>query len=90
VVKELLDPGKGLKEIRIAAIVEVNEIDDKSETALMKAAENGHEDVVEALLRHNGIAVNLKDDKGQTALAKAKAKNYTKVIEKLQKAGAKE
>jgi serine/threonine protein kinase len=90
VVKELLDPGKGLKEIRIAAIVEVNEIDDKSETALMKAAENGHEDVVEALLRHNGIAVNLRDDKGQTALAKAKAKKHPKVIEKLQKAGAKE
>ena len=57
---------------------------------LMKAAENGHELVVEALVHNGRIAVNLKDDQGKTALDRAKAKNYEKIAKILRTAGARD
>jgi ankyrin repeat protein len=70
--------------------VEINEIDNKDETALMKAVENGQEEIVDLLLKHPRIAINLKDLQGKTALDKAKAKNHEKIVQKLRMAGAKE
>jgi ankyrin repeat protein len=73
-------------------VVEVNEIDEKGETALMKAAENGHFAVVQWMLTNmqGRVAVNLRDDQGQTALAKAKAKNFPQVVAILSQYGATE
>jgi len=55
----------------------------------MMAAQNGHTEVVEALLG-KGANVNAKDNDGATALMAAVHKGHTDIVQLLKKAGAKE
>ena len=57
-------------------------------TALIAAAYNGHERVVDLLLQR-GAEVNLQDSKGRTALMKAAYSNHDPtVVSRLLRAGA--
>ena len=59
------------------------------ETALMKAAENGHSAIVRALLAH-GADADGKNVFGQTALMLAEARGHADIVALLKQAGAKE
>lgn len=66
----------------------VNETYYDGETALMKAAEGGHKEIV-AMLLANGADVNAKDNNGRTALMKAvEIGCKSEVIRALIKSGA--
>jgi ankyrin repeat protein len=60
---------------------DVNAKDDDGWTALLKAAENGHEAVVRPALEHN-VNVNMKDDDKWTAPFRA-AKNMHETVVRL-------
>ncbi|MGV2437806.1 MAG UNVERIFIED_CONTAM: ankyrin repeat domain-containing protein [Anaerolineae bacterium] len=52
-------------------------------TALLWASENGHEEVVKALLAHNKVDVNLQDSVGRTALCWASVNGHVEVVKAL-------
>ena len=71
-IKHLLDTG-----------TDANGYDSEGVTALMRAAEAGHTNVVEVLLKH-GANVNLRDKtRGMTALMVSAAEGHTRVVERL-------
>jgi tRNA A-37 threonylcarbamoyl transferase component Bud32 len=88
---QLLGAGKG-KASWFSVRIKTDAFDNKGETALMKAAANGHLHVVEAMLAVKSLsfALNEKDDKGETALMKAKANGHLDIVKILKEAGAKE
>jgi ankyrin repeat protein len=53
----------------------------------MRAAWNGHEDIVDELIAHQAN-VNAADDQGITALQRAKAQNEISIVARLVAAGA--
>lgn len=57
----------------------INRQDGKGETALMKAVDNGHEDVAE-LLSGNGGCLSIKDNKGRTVLDRISDKTLKKKL----------
>ena len=57
-------------------------------TALMAAAQNGHNEVVKALLA-NGADVNAKTKNGVTALMMAILRGHSEIVKMLKDAGAK-
>jgi ankyrin repeat protein len=69
-VKSLLARGRG---------AEVNDKDKGGQTALMRAAANGHTAVVKLLLA-KGAEVNEKDHDGQTAWTKAKERGHLDIV----------
>lgn len=56
---------------------------ERNRTALMTAAYLGHFEMVEILLRHQGINVDLQDDNGMTALYLAAREDHYKIAELL-------
>jgi serine/threonine protein kinase len=67
----------------------LNANDELGETALMKAAENGHGAIVRALLAH-GADASRKNVFGQTALMLAEAKGHADIVALLEQAEGKE
>lgn len=65
----------------------VNAIDGKGETALMKASGYGFKQAVKVLIEHHAD-VNLKDSKGRTALMHAAAGRFSDAIPLLLESGA--
>lgn len=61
---------------------------ERNRTALMTAAYLGHFEMVEILLRHQGINVDLQDDNGMTALYLAAREDHYKIAELLLKVEA--
>src|SRR4051812_43486849 len=59
---------------RLESGAEVDPFNAVSETPLIRAAENGHADVVELLLAY-GAEINVRDEQGNTALLAAAAAN---------------
>lgn len=57
-------------------------------TALMHAAERGHNDVVKLLIDES-TDVNAKDNRGRTALSIAREEEYDNTVDVLRAAGAK-
>lgn len=60
----------------------VNQQDRNGKTALMYAAEIGHEDIVSLLLQR-GANVNLKNNRGETALSLTKYNNIRQILQPL-------
>ena len=60
---------------------------DEGETALMKASQNGHKEIVEILLE-NGADVNVKNRDNWTALMWASWNGYKEIVEILLENGA--
>lgn len=65
----------------------VDSRDDDGETPLMKAADDGHTAIVEALLKA-GADVNAIDEDGQTALMMAADEGHVQIVKLLLNAGA--
>ncbi len=61
--------------------------DDTGRTALMIAAENGHEDIVNLLLEY-GCRVDMRDAEGRTALMDAAQKGHAAIVKRFIDAGA--
>ena len=55
----------------------------KGGTALMAAAQNGHDTVVKLLLSHPDTAVNAQNEDGQTALFIASMEGHATVVNML-------
>ena len=70
--------------LREMATVEVR--DESGLTPLIRAAWNGHEEIVKALIAEHDV--NAADSRGITALQRAKARNETAIIAHLRAAGA--
>lgn len=68
----------------LEAGADVNGVDHKGETALMKAAAAGHNEIVKELIAH-GANINVADNKGNTALAKALDHKRSETAEILKK-----
>ena len=61
----------------------VNAVTPYGDTALILAAENGHKEIVSALLSHGGIDVNAATSKGSTALMSAAYNGHTGIVSAL-------
>jgi hypothetical protein len=69
--------------------VDVNARDSEGYTALMRAAQKGHIEIVERLLRRQeGTDVDVQDFEGFTALMRAIERGYLDIVPKLLQAGA--
>ncbi|MGV2437802.1 MAG UNVERIFIED_CONTAM: ankyrin repeat domain-containing protein [Anaerolineae bacterium] len=53
------------------------------DTALLRASENGHVEVIKALLAHNSVDVNIQDSAGRTALLWASENGHVEVVKAL-------
>ncbi|KAF6743814.1 ankyrin repeat-containing domain protein [Ephemerocybe angulata] len=73
-------PGPIVKLLLTAPGIDVNVRDKKGRTALMHAAERGHEAAVKHLLSVPGIDVNVGDKEGRTAVSLAAEKGHEAVI----------
>jgi ankyrin repeat protein len=54
----------------------------------MKASWNGHTDVVQELLKHDGVDVNHRNVEGETALMLASCQGHVDIVEALLKQDA--
>jgi ankyrin repeat protein len=73
-VNALLHSGKALLDFQ-----------DRTETPLLLASENGHMHVVELLLETNKTKINVQNSKGQTQLLLAAERGYDEIVERLLK-----
>lgn len=72
---------QGGEELRaiMAEGISINTIDDQGKTALMDAADNNEEKIVQILIS-NGANVNMQDEKGETALMLAAEDGSTNIV----------
>ena len=64
----------------------VNARNEDGETALMQASENGHIEIVKALLKVEEVNVNARNEDGETALMLAYKSGHTEIVKTLVKA----
>ena len=67
----------------LATGAKVNAVNSNDKTALMYAAENGHDKVVDRLLQEENIDVNMQDNEGKTALMYAAISLDKEIVNKL-------
>jgi ankyrin repeat protein len=66
----------------------VNATNELGESPLMKASWNGHTDIVQELLKHDGVDVNHRNVEGETALMLASCQGHVDIVEALLKQDA--
>ncbi|HLB40366.1 MAG TPA: ankyrin repeat domain-containing protein, partial [Candidatus Babeliales bacterium] len=65
------------------ALLDINYANQYGYTALMRAADRGHTDVVQLLLAQTGIAINHANQYGETALNQAAVNDHTAIVQAL-------
>ena len=73
----------------LAKGADIRQKSDEGKTALLWAAEKGHNNIVQALLAKKAD-VRVKDRSGKTALMLASNGNYSEIVNLLRAAGAQE
>ena len=63
----------------------INDVDDASATALMRASDRGQKAIVVELLKHDNLNLNLRDKDGWTALMFAIWEGHTEIVVELMK-----